>query len=173
MPRFVGLLRGVNVGGRNLLPMAELRALVESLGYTDVRTFIQSGNVLFTAPKSPGAAHLEAAIRERFGLAVPVVLRTPPELARAVAADPFPGADRAKLYVGFMTQSPSPAALAELDGRPFLPDAFAVEGKELYLHLPDGMARTKLPGYLDRRLKLAMTVRNWNTLAKLCELAGE
>jgi uncharacterized protein (DUF1697 family) len=171
VPRFVCLLRGVNVGGRNAMAMSELRALVESLGHSDVSTFIQSGNVIFSAPADPGAARLEAAIRARFELDVPVVLRTASELQRAVATNPFPAAEQAKLHVGFMARRPPAAALAGLDGGPFLPDEFVVQGKEVYLHLPSGMARTKLPAYLDRRLKLPITYRNRNTLARLCELA--
>jgi uncharacterized protein (DUF1697 family) len=172
MVTVVALLRGVNVGGRKL-PMAELRELVESLGYDDVRTYIQSGNLLFRAAKRPRAAELEAAIEERFGLGVDVILRTPANLAAVARRDPFPRAERAKLHVGFMAAKPAASLVAALDGEPFLPDEFAVVGTELYLHLPGGMARTKLPDYVLRRLKVPTTVRNWNTVTKLVELSRE
>jgi uncharacterized protein (DUF1697 family) len=172
MPRFVGLLRGVNVGGKNNVPMAELRALVESLGYTDVSTFIQSGNLFFTGDDSVTPKQLETAIESRFGIEITVVLRTPAELESVVRANPFRSADPSKLHVGFMAKKPSAAAVAKLDKKRFLPDEFTVKGAELYLHLPNGMARTKLPGYLDRQLKIPTTVRNWNTVNKLIELSG-
>ena len=164
------LLRGVNVGGRTL-PMAELRELVQSLGFEDVRTYIQSGNVLFSGKKRPAPAVLEAAIERRFGLEVDVMFRSPAELEQALERNPFPHADRSKLHIGFMATAPRPAAVAALDGDPFLPEGFAVVGTELYLHLPGGMARTKLPDYVLRRIKVPTTIRNWNTVTKLAELA--
>lgn len=170
MPTVVALLRGVNVGGRKL-PMAELRELVESLGYDDVRTYIQSGNLLFRAAKRPRPAALEAAIEERFGLRVDVILRSAANLATVVKRNPFPRAEGSKLHVGFMASKPPASVLVAIDGEPFLPDEFAVVGTELYLHLPDGMGRTKLPDYLVRRLKVPTTVRNWNTVTKLVELS--
>ena len=172
MPRLVGLLRSVNVGGKNKLPMAELRALVESLGYTEVGTFIQSGNVIFTADNSVTPKRLETAIESRFGIETTVVLRTSAELESVVEANPFLSADPSKLHVGFMAETPPAAAVAKLDNDRFLPDEFAVNGAQLYLHLPNGMARTKLLGYLDRQLKIPTTVRNWNTVNKLIELSG-
>lgn len=169
MATTVALIRGVNVAGRKL-PMAELRELVESLGFDDVRTYIQSGNVLFSG-KRPAPAVLEAAIERRFGLEVDVMLRSPAQIERALERNPFPDADRSKLHVGFMATKPTPAAVAGLDGGPFLPEEFAVVGAELYLHLPNGMGRTKLPDYVIRRLKVPTTLRNWNTVTKLAELA--
>jgi len=169
--RYVGLLRGVNVGGRNKVSMAELRALVESLGYREVRTFIQSGNVIFAADGPVTAKALESAIAVKFNISVAVVLRTPGELEQVLRENPFTGADPSNLHVGFMTQRPSAEVVAALDHDRFLPELFAVIGAELYLWLPDGMARTKLPGYLDRQLRTPTTIRNWRTLNKLAELA--
>ena len=170
MPTTVALLRAVNVGGRKL-PMADLRALVESLGFSDVRTYIQSGNVVFTSPRAPKAELLEAAIEERFGLAVDVILRSSAQLERALAQDPFPDADRARVHVGFMASKPGAAVVAGIDTDSFAPEAFAVVGTELYLHLPNGMGRTKLPDYVLRRLKVPTTLRNWRTVTQLAELA--
>lgn len=172
MPRYVGLLRGINVGGKNKVPMTELRALFESLGHTEVSTFIQSGNVLFTTGKSVTPKRLEIAIANRFGIDTTVVLRTPHELERVVEANPFTGVDPSQLHVGFMAQKPLAAAVAKLDAERFRPEEFAIGGCELYLHLPNGMGRTKLPGYLDRQLKIPTTVRTWNTVTKLLALAS-
>jgi uncharacterized protein (DUF1697 family) len=171
VPTVVGLLRGVNVGGRTL-PMAELREVVDSLGFDDVRTYIQSGNVLFSAPRSPKPAVLEEAIERRFGLAVDVMLRSAAELRRVIERNPFPDAERSRLHVGFMAKKPPPKDVAALDEDAFVPERFAVVGAELYLHLPGGMGRSKLPDYVLRRLKVPTTLRNWNTVTKLAELAG-
>jgi len=151
--------------------MAELRTLAESLGYSEVRTFIQSGNLVFSTNKHVTPAALEAAIATRFGLEVPVVLRTDAELEAAVRANPFAAAALSRLHVGFMAGPAGAAALAGLERGPFLPEEFAVLGADVYLYLPDGVARTKLPRYLERRLGLPMTVRNWKTLGSLAELA--
>lgn len=173
MATYVALLRGVNVGGKNKVPMAELRAMFEALGHGEVRTFIQSGNVVFTARRAVTPTSLESAIAKELGLTTTVVLRTPVELAKVVKVNPFRSADPSTLHVGFMVKEPPAAAVAKLDGEPFEPDEFAVRGREIYFHLPNGMGRTKLPGYLDRRLKIPTTVRNWKTVNKLIELAGE
>ena len=170
MPKYVGLLRGINVGGKNKVPMAALRAVFESLGHTDVSTFIQSGNVLFTAAGKVTPTSVEAAIGKQFGIDLTVVLRTPRELEKVLGANPFAVVDHSQLHVGFLARKPSAAELAKLDAERFRPEEFAVRGCELYLHLPNGMGRAKLPAYLDRRLGIPTTVRNWNTVTKLVEL---
>ena len=172
MPTYVALLRGVNVGGKNKLSMSALRSLVELLGHRDVSTYIQSGNVVFTTPKAITAQSVERAIHRELRLDITVVLRTRAELQRAVKASPYAKADLSKVHIGFMAAKPEPAVVAGLDTDRFAPDSFAVNGTELYLHLPNGMGRSKLPPYLDRQLKVPTTVRNWNTVLKLLELAG-
>jgi uncharacterized protein (DUF1697 family) len=154
-----------------MVPMAELRALFEALGCTDVRTYIQSGNVVFTSPAPLATNHVEAAIIARFGFDVTVMLRSAAAIKKVVKANPFPDADRSKLHVGFMSGKPSVAAMADLDAERFLPEQFVVHGTELYVHLPNGIGNTKLLAYLDRQLRIPTTVRNWNTVTKLVELA--
>jgi uncharacterized protein (DUF1697 family) len=170
--RYVGLLRGINVGGKNKLAMSELRTLVESLGCADVTTFIQSGNVVFTTSASITSSSLESAIAKRFGIDITVVLRTLRELKRTVTANPFAGVDPSKVHVGFMAQKPSAAAVKAVDAERFRPEEFAIRGRELYLHLPNGMGRSKLPVYIDRQLRIPTTIRNWATVTKLVELAS-
>jgi uncharacterized protein (DUF1697 family) len=172
VPTFVALLRGVNVGGRGKLPMAGLRSLFESLGHDDVRTYIQSGNVLFSAKGRVPAASLESAIARVFGIETTVVLRTPAELARVLERNPFPAADTTRLHVAFLARRPSAALLAKLDRERYRPEEFSVSGSDLYVHLPAGLGNARLPGYLDRRLEIPMTVRNWRTVTKLVELAA-
>jgi uncharacterized protein (DUF1697 family) len=171
MSRYLALLRGVNVGGRNVVAMAELRALFASLGHAEVTTFIQSGNVLFDAPELPAAAALEAAIDSRFGISVVVAVRTPAELDAAIANNPFTDADPARLHIGFLTASPVATALDRIERDAFLPDRFALLGEHVYLELPNGMGRARLPAAIDRALGGAVTVRNWKTTLRLAELA--
>jgi uncharacterized protein (DUF1697 family) len=172
MTTYAALLRGINVGGRHPVPMAGLRSFFDALGFADVRTHIQSGNVLFSSADRPDASALARALVDVYGFDIPVVVRAGDELRGALAHNPFPTLDHTKLHIGFLAAAPSDGALAELDGTAHLPERFAFVGSELYLFLPDGMARTKLPGYLDRRLKVAMTIRNWNTLTALVDLTN-
>jgi len=169
--RYLALLRGVNVGGKNVVAMAELRALFASLGHTEVTTFIQSGNVLFDAAKRPVATALEAAIGSRFGISVVVAVRTPREIDAVVAGNPFSDADPARLHVGFLTAPPTLAAFDRIDRDAFLPERVALHGDHVYLELPNGMGRARLPSAVDRALGGAVTVRNWKTTSRLAELA--
>jgi uncharacterized protein (DUF1697 family) len=171
MPRYIGLLRGVNVGGHAKLPMKRLRELIESLGHTDVQTLIQSGNVVFSSSRPVTAVSIESALERELGLTVPVVLRTLAELERVVARNPFPRADPPSLHVGFMTRTPSPAAVRGLDPGRFAPEEVAVRGLETYFQLPNGMGRAKLPSYVGRQLGVPTTVRSWRTVTKLLEIA--
>jgi uncharacterized protein (DUF1697 family) len=171
MPRYIGLLRGVNVGGHAKLPMTKLRELIESLGHTEVQTLIQSGNVVFSSPREVTSGSIEAVLERELGLTVPVLLRTPAELQRILAGNPFPDADPSSLHVGFMSRKPPAKAVRELDSARFAPEEVEVKGLELYFHLPNGMGRAKLPPYVDRRLGVPTTVRNWKTVTKLLEIA--
>jgi uncharacterized protein (DUF1697 family) len=170
VPRYVGLLRAVNVGGRNSVPMPALRELVESLGFTDVSTYIQSGNVLFTSPRAVKAQPLESAIAKQFGVKSAVMLRTERELVKALDANPFPSAPTATVHIGFMASKPSAAAVRKVEADPFAPEEFVVVGREYFLHLPNGMGRSKLGAYVQRKFDVPATVRNWKTVSKLIDL---
>jgi uncharacterized protein (DUF1697 family) len=170
-PVYVSLLRGVNVGGKNKLAMADLRLLFESLGLADVRTFIQSGNVIFKSDQVPNSSLLEGAIAERFGIATDVMLRTASELGIVAQRSPFLEDEGTHIYVGFMAREPSKAVVAALDVAHFGAERSKIVGSEVYLSLPSGMGEAKLPSYLTRQLKVPMTVRNWNTVKKLLELS--
>jgi uncharacterized protein (DUF1697 family) len=178
MPTYVALLRGVNVGGARKLPMKELVPTMAALGLEDVVTYIQSGNAVFSAPAG-GRAQLtnrvEAAIEERFGLDVTVMLRTPAELAGLAKANRFydARADVSKLHVVFLDRKPAKAAIAKLDPDRSPPDEFDVAGTEIFLRFPNGYGRTKLGGeYFERVLGVRATARNWRTVTKLLELAS-
>ena len=171
----VALLRGLNVGGKNRLPMHELAALFEAAGCGAVRTYIQSGNVVFQAPAALARtlpARVSAAILKAHGHRVPVVLRTAEELRAVGRGNPFPDSPEI-LHVAFLAGWPSAAAVAALDPGRSPPDELEVRGRELYLRLPNGVARTKLTNaYLDRTLGTTSTLRNWRTVLALVELAG-
>ena len=172
----VALLRGINVGGKNMLPMKALAELCEAEGCAAVRTYIQSGNVLLRAPRARAArlaGALAARIEREHGFAVPVVLRTVDELARIARSNPFlPRGPAEQLHVLFLADEPTEEALAALDPRRSPPDVFTVAGREIFLRLPNGAARTKLTNaWFDSRLATTSTMRNWRTVLELVRLA--
>ena len=177
MPTWVALLRGINVGGKNLLPKRDLARLFEEAGCAGVRTYIQSGNVLFTASRAraeklPGL--IASGIADRFGYQVPVLLRTAADLGETIRQNPFleAGASENWLHVLFLADQPDAGRVAALNPLRSPPDAYAVRGREIYLRLPNGGAKTKLTNaYFDSRLATISTVRNWRTVLKLFELA--
>ncbi len=174
-PRHVALLRGINVGGKNKLPMRDLRRLFEAAGARNVRSYIQSGNVLFEA--SPAAAsellnQVRQSIEAEFGLRIPLVLRTVRELEQARAANPFPSAAPEKLIIMFLDQLPGTGATLDFDRSP--PDAVELLGRELFLHAPNGIARTRFTNaYLDKALGVTTTGRNLRTLNQILELTED
>lgn len=173
---FVALLRGINVGGRHKLPMADLRSLAESLGGTRPETYIQSGNLVFgldPASSNDFARRLAAGIEERFGFSVPIILRRGDELRRVVQNNPFLRSDTdiRTLHVGFLMEAPSAERVASLDPDRSPPDRVEVIGNHAFLEYPNGLARSKLTNaYLDSRLKTIGTVRNWRTTLKLLSM---
>jgi uncharacterized protein (DUF1697 family) len=171
--RHLGLLRGINVGGNNLLPMKDLAALFTEAGCKDVATYIQSGNVVFTAEPALAAklpALVAAGILASHGIKAPVLVRSADELRAVLLGNPYPG-DEAMLHVMFLADRPDPAKVAALDPAVSPGDSYTVAGREIYLRLPNGVARTKLTNaWFDARLATVSTGRNWRTVAKLCEL---
>ena len=176
MGTLIALVRGVNVGGRGRLPMAELRAALTDAGFDDVRTHLQSGNVVLdsTAARDATARRIERLIAERFGLDVTVIVRTPRELAKIAGSNPFldEQQEHAKLHVVFLAEKPSARAAAGLDPERSPPDVFVLRGRELYVHYPNGSGRSKLSlAYVERTLGVRGTARNWKTVLALNDLA--
>jgi uncharacterized protein (DUF1697 family) len=177
--KYVALLRAVNVGGRNKIAMARLRELLEGLGYGEVRTHLQSGNAVFTADgSSPGRVtnEVEGALASEAGLVAKVLVRTRAELERVVAENPLLdlAGDHARLLVTFLSQTPDRDLLGELAPADFEPDVFAVGEREIYVWYPEGVRATKLSNaFWEKRLGVIATGRNWNTVTRLLELAGE
>ena len=173
----VALLRGVNVGGKNKLPMHDLREMFTLTGCEAVETYIQSGNVVFKAgavlaTRIPSV--IASGIEERFGFRVPVVVRAIEELRDVVRANPFLGAvdDTKTLHVAFLAETPEDDRVAQLDSDHSPPDAFRARGREIFLHCPNGLARTRLTNsYFDSKLATTSTVRNWRTVLTLLTMA--
>jgi len=175
---YVALLRGINVGGRNKLPMRDLAAMFVEAGCSHVTTYIQSGNVVFRAPGNLAPlipALIAEAVAARFGFRVPVVIRSAAELDEIVSRNPFLDleSDFTKLHVAFLLDQPTAAEAGSLDPDRSPGDAFRLLGREIYLHLPNGVAKTRLSNaYFDSRLGTTSTMRNWRTVLKLNELVG-
>jgi uncharacterized protein (DUF1697 family) len=182
VPTQIALLRGINLGAHNRVPMGELRAHLAELGYRDVRTLLQSGNVVLDAGTDAGAAperlaaDLERVLAERFGVRSPVVVRTREQLAQVVALDPLRAVvENDKLYqVSFLSAEPPPAAIERLAAADLEPERFVHAGREIYAWHPDGIHSSPLARMLsDKGLGVVATARNWSTTAKLLELASE
>lgn len=175
----LALLRGINVGGRNKLPMPALRDLFTAAECRDVQTHIQSGNVLFRADPDTVAAvpdTITAQIAARFGYRVPVILRTVAQLDAVIQRNPFlaQGAAEDTLHVLFLAGQPEARTVAALDAHRSAPDEFAVREQEVYLYLPNGAARTTLTnGYFETKLATVSTGRNWRTATRLLALMRE
>ena len=174
--KHVALLRGINVGGKNMLPMKELAAIFAKAGCAEVVTYIQSGNVVFRATDKVTAGLSGAITKEvekRFGIPIPVVLRSAAEINAVIRGNSFlkNGASEETLHVCFLADRPGKELLAGLDAGRSAPDAFAVVGREIYMQLANGVAGTKLTNaYFDSKLKTVSTIRNWRTVLKLAEL---
>jgi uncharacterized protein (DUF1697 family) len=172
--RWVALLRAVNLGARNKVPMAELRAQLEEAGYENVRTFIASGNVLLDAP--PGvaklAAALESLVADAFGVKTTAIMRKPRELVATVEAHPF-GADTSRTHVAFLATRPAKAAAARLAAVDGGADRAVLIGSEVYLRLSRGVHGSRLSiARVESLLGVPATVRNWRTVVALAELAA-
>ncbi len=173
----IALLRGINVGGKHKLPMSDVVSIFREAGARQVQTYIQSGNVIFEAEKTEIPRMCTAimqSISSTYGWETPVITRTAEELSEIVRANPFlpAGADDRTLHVAFLGSLPNRTRIAELDARRSPPDEFVVQGREVYLSCPHGLARSKLTNaYFDSKLGTPSTVRNWKTTLKLLELA--
>jgi uncharacterized protein (DUF1697 family) len=173
MVRYVGFLRGINVGRNKRIAMADLRALAEEIGYADVVTHLQSGNLIFSSEASEDAVRssLEDGIRQRFGMDVAVVVRSRDEIAQIVANNPLSdvATDGSRYLVAFMSGVPDARAI---DANAHQPAQFRIVGRDAYLWLPDGILASKLPdAFSDKKLRVTVTTRNWNTVRKVLEIA--
>jgi uncharacterized protein (DUF1697 family) len=176
--RYAALLRGINLGKQNRVPMPKLREMLADLGYSEVATHLQSGNAVFTSVRKSArtlAGEIESRIEGNLGLDIAVVVVPAADLDAIVEANPLatPGRGPAKLMVVFVWKRPRAAALRAIDPGEYAPEEFAVGKGVIYLWLPKGTQGSKLVGALtDQKLGVTTTVRNWRTITKLAELAA-
>jgi uncharacterized protein (DUF1697 family) len=182
MPIYISMLRGINLLGHKRVEMAQLRVMFEGMGFEQVRTYINSGNVVFKTGRSSPAA-LSKRIAERmvaeFGFTASVITRTAAELGRAIEGNPFvkeSRSDPSKVFIAFLEQAPKADAIEKLQARASKAErVHGCGGREIYAYYVDGMGRARLltHGVLERVLAVSATMRNWNTVSRLYEMAGE
>lgn len=178
MTTYAALLRGINVGGSKKLPMADLRTLMTGLGLADVRTYLQSGQAVFSSAHGDEdslAADLTAAVERQFGFRVDVIVRDHAYLRAVADACPFPAAEleAKQLHVTYFSGQVGPERFAEIDPAAYAPEEFRLGDRALYLYAPEGLGRSKLAEALSRprvNKGLIATSRNWNTVVKLVEM---
>lgn len=174
----IALLRGINLGSSRRVAMADLRDLLTKLGYGDVRTYLQSGNLVLTSdsPSDRLARELEEQIATNLGVDTKVIVRTRDELADVIERDPLADVveDPKRYQVSFLSAEPDERPLRELAALDVTPEQFVVSGREIYAWHPDGIQRSQLAAALsDKRLGVTVTARNWNTVTKLLALASD
>jgi uncharacterized protein (DUF1697 family) len=178
MTTYIALLRGINLGPRNKIAMADLRGLLEGLGLEDVRTHILSGNTIFRSSRRSSArlaTDIEQAIEKRFGFRVAVLIRTRVELAKVVEANPFPlvKRDPSRCFAMFLSENPERERIDRIDPGAVAPDEFLLGDRVIYTWLPKRLQGSKVFALLsDKALGVTTTNRSWNTTTKLLELAG-
>lgn len=178
MKIYIALFRGINVGGRNTLPMKELVGVLEELGARNVRTYIQSGNALFVGAEkdtSRLSKKISSEIKVRCGFEPHVLLLELEDFERAIRKNPFPEAatDPKTLHAGFLASVPQKPNLSMLESLKSDSERYRLIDKVFYLHAPEGIGRSKLAAHAERGLGVPMTVRNWRTVKKILEMAKE
>ncbi len=178
MTSYVAMLRGVNVAGQKPVKMERLRAAFEQLGFSDIATYLQSGNIVFRTASSSTTSltnRIELQLQKEFGFAVPVFLRTAEEMSQVVNGNPFvkdKTLDVARLHVTFLFQAAPGKAAKSLEPLAAIQERFKISGREVYLYCPNGYGRTKLSNNaIEKKLAVGATTRNWNTVNALLEMA--
>jgi uncharacterized protein (DUF1697 family) len=178
MKTYISILRGINVSGKNMIKMAELKKCFENAGFKNINTYIQSGNIVFRDKEQDekDMIHkIEGLINNHFSLSVPVIVRNTVEWSEVVAHNPFQGNDEidiAKLHVTFLSDEPGPDRIELIKDLKFDPDLFVISGRTVYLYCPDGYGNTKINNtYFENKLKVTATTRNWRTVNELMRLA--
>lgn len=171
MITYIAMLRGINVGGHKKIKMDLLLNLYESLGFTNIKTYIQSGNVIFDSPNlniQELTEKIEEKIKSSFSFEISVFIRTKNELQKIIENNPFQKEDLSKLFVAFLSDNPIDPPLSEINKVKDDLEKYIILGKEIYLYYPNGVSNTKLSNnFLEKKLKVSATTRNWNTVNAL------
>jgi uncharacterized protein (DUF1697 family) len=181
MPTYISLLRGINLLGHKRVEMARLREMFEGMGFEQVRTYINSGNVVFKAGRSATSElsrSIEARMQSEFGFSALVISRTAQELGRAIQGNPFVKESRSapsQVFIGFLAQAAKADAVEKLRARATKAERVHCCSKEIYAYYVGGMGKARLltHGVVERVLGVSTTMRNWNTVSRLYEMAGE
>ena len=180
MNTYIALFRGINVSGQKKIKMADLRQHMQALGFDQVRTYIQSGNLIFQSEvvaKDELEKQIEEKILAEYGFEVSVIIRTPEELQAILVENPFlqnPENDPKRFYVAVLASEPTTERLDVLAEKDYAPEAYAILGKTLYFYVPNGYGRSKMNNnFFENKLKVVATTRNWRTMHKLAEMAAE
>ena len=178
MNNYISLLRGINVSGKKKIKMAELKEHYESLGFEEVQTYIQSGNVVFKSNESDfdNLAHsIHEKIKEVYDFEVPISIRKATDIEKIIKTNPFleKAEDTKMLYIGFMSAIPNAESVAKTKEITFKDDKFEVIGNTLFLYLPSGAGKTKFTNnFFEKKFKVSITTRNWRTTLKLGEMCA-
>ena len=177
MTIFITMLRGINVSGQKKIKMEELRKLYESLEFQDIRSYIQSGNIIFkthTSDRLKIISSLRESIFNHFGFDVSIILRTSKELERIVSNNPFHDKDTKRILVSFLAEENKNYNIDELLQVKAKGEEFKIKGKEIYLFLPYGSGKTKLTNnFFERKLGVQITTRNWKTVNKILDISKD
>jgi uncharacterized protein (DUF1697 family) len=170
---YVAFLRGINLGPTNRVSMPELRAMATELGYTDVATYINSGNLILSSTKKAGELEreLSAAIKQRFGTDTDVAVRTPAQLRRILADNPYPDGSPSQVTVAFLTKAAGPGAKEKVAEMATDAEPFTFAGTEVYVHYSNGLGKSKLAERFSSVIGVSSTVRNINTVSKVLALS--
>jgi uncharacterized protein (DUF1697 family) len=179
MKTLISFLRGINMTGYNSVKMKDLTELYKDLGFDNIETYIQSGNVIFSAPDEMSdekvSGILKKGILDRFGYNIAVMVRTPEELKRLITSNPFlsdPAFDETKMAVIFLSERPLTENVNKFAGIDTTPDMFEISGREIFIYCPNGFGKTKLyANFFDRKLGVEGTTRNWKTINAMLDLA--
>ena len=175
MQTFIGLLRGINVGGHKKLPMADLKSICGSIGLDNTKTYIQSGNLVFGSEREPSliSKEIEDGIEDRFGFRPPVLLINSADFQKAAEGYPFSTDDHKHSHLMFLSKQPAKNVVDEIRKLEHEPDLLSVGRRVIYFHFPNGVSGTRIDlGKLERTLKVKCTMRNWRTVQQLIEMAS-
>ena len=178
MSRFVALLRGINVSGQKKIQMSELKTLCEKLGFQNVETYIQSGNVIFSSKEksiSKLANKISLAIKNKFNFDVQVIILTPQEIQQALQNNPFIKKKKEidRMYVSFLSAVPSIENVNKFNEISFQPEEYSIKEKIIYLFFPNGAGKAKLNNnFIENKLKVISTTRNWKTVTTVSKLVS-
>lgn len=179
MNRRIAILRGINVGGKRKILMADLKSMFEKMNFSNVHTYIQSGNVFFDSKKEAdnleSASNIEKTIKEEFGFEVPVIIRTPKEIETVINQNPFykNDTDIIHLHLTFLNEKPTDENQEKAELYSYEPDKFVLKGKDVFIYCDGKFSKSKLTNdFFEKKLKVGATTRNWKTVLKLLELSN-